>query len=134
MFYDFAVPLPANTAKTSPVEVEAKLTHGVVHRLEIEFPAGCAGLAHLAIDRGLHQVWPTNPPGSFASDNHVIAFDEAHEFTTEPYTLSLRGWNLDDTYPHTLVVRIGIRSLPPPVPRKEELTMRQKLARIIPRG
>lgn len=118
MYYDFSFTIPANTPQASPHIEDIKLTRGVIHRVEIGFPRGCAGLAHLQIKRSVHQVWPTNPQGSFKTDGYTIAFNEFHKFFSEPYTLTLVGWNLDDTYPHTLEVRIGI--LPEKVLMPEE--------------
>lgn len=108
MFYNFPLTLTLGTAEASLEEEEAKLTHGVIHRLEIEFPAGCSGLAHLRILHLDHQLWPTNPGGNFASDNHVIIIDDYYQLYDGPYTLKLQGWNEDETYDHTVTVRIGI--------------------------
>ncbi len=108
MFYDFSFTIPINTTKDSPFRQNIKLTHGIIHRVEIGFPSGCAGLAHLRFKDGLHQLWPTNPDGDFNTDNYTIAFNEYHEFFRAPYILTLVGWNLDDTYPHTLEIRLGI--------------------------
>lgn len=111
MFYDFAITIPANTAKSSPVEQELNLTYGIVHRIEVHFPAYCAGLAHLIVKRFEQQLWPTNPDGSFASDNYTIAFSEHYSLETSPYTLKVEAWNEDDTWPHTITLRIGILPL-----------------------
>lgn len=108
MYYDFGFTIPANTAETSPAKQHIQLTHGIIHRVEIGFPAGCAGLVNLQIKDGLHQVWPTNPEGSFNTDAYTIAFNEYYEFFRKPYTLTLVGWNLDDTYQHTLEIRLGV--------------------------
>ena len=108
MFYDVSFTISANTAKASPEEQAVKLTYGTIHRLEIGFPRGCAGLTHLQIRQAHHQLWPTNPQGAFNTDGYTIAFNEDQDFFTEPYILTLVGWNLDDTYDHTLEVRIGI--------------------------
>lgn len=108
MFYDFALTIPANTLESAALEDVVKVTHGVLHRVEIAFPAGCAGLAHLVILHREFQIYPTNPGGSFASDNYTIPIDDYYELFDVPYSLKLRGWNLDDTYPHTLTVRLGI--------------------------
>lgn len=118
MYYDFSFTIPANTAQALPHTEDVKLTHGVVHRVEIGFPKGCAGLAHLQIRRGLHQVWPTNPAGSFNTDGYTIPINEYYKLFAEPYILTLVGWNLDDTFPHTLEVRFGI--LPEKVLMPEE--------------
>ena len=115
MYYDYSFTIPANTTKSSPEELAVKLTHGIIHRVELGFPRGCAGLAHLQIRRGLHQVWPTNPQGSFNTDGYTIVFNEHYELFTEPYRLTLVGWNLDDTYNHTLEVRFGVLSIAGPI-------------------
>lgn len=108
MYYDFSFTISANTTKASPHTEKVKLTYGIIHRLEIGFPRGCAGLVHFVILEALHQRWPTNPQGSFNTDGYTIAFNEHLKFTRKPYILTLSGWNLDDTYDHTLEVRIGI--------------------------
>ena len=108
MYYDFSFTIPANTAKASPEELEVKLTHGIVHRVEVGFPPGCAGLVSCVIKEGLHQHWPTNPDGAFNFDDYTISFNEFLEFTRKPYTLTLQGWSEDDTYDHTIEVRIGV--------------------------
>lgn len=134
MFYTISLPLPANTLKTAPVEVEARLTYGIIHQVEIEFPAGCAGLAHVAIDRFEHQVWPTNPDGSFASDDWVVTFDDRFELLDRPYIITLRGWNEDDTYDHTPIVRLGIL-LPENFPEyRKEAGILVKIAQLLGLG
>jgi len=118
MYYDFSFTIPANTLKKSPTELEVKLTSGVIHRVEIGFPSGCAGLVNLAIRKGLHQVWPTNPDGAFNTNDYTITINEFYPLTTAPYKLTLQGWSLDDTYPHTIEVRFAL--LPPEVLYPEE--------------
>ena len=108
MYYDFSFTIPANTPRKTPEELDCKLTNGIIHRVEVAFPAGCAGLVFLAIRKGLHQVWPTNPDGAFNTDGYTIAFNEYYQLFSAPYKLTLEGWSLDDTYDHTLEVRIGI--------------------------
>lgn len=113
MFYAFSVPIPANTPSTAPVDVEAVLTYGVIDHVEVHIPAGCAGLTHLKILQGLHQVWPTNEDENFTGDSINLVWGDAYELFEPPYTLTLRAWNLDEIYPHTLIVRFGLY-----VPRK----------------
>ena len=129
MFYDFDIPIPANTAEDDPYQKELHLTKGVIHRVEIEFPAGCAGLAHLKILKFNAPLWPTNPEGSFHSDNHVIAFNEAYELSTWPYTLTVKAWNEDDTYQHTLKLRLGILPAELIIPEKGLRSILSRLAR-----
>jgi len=108
MFYDFAITVPPNTPREKPIKQEMKLTKGVIHRIEVQFPIGCAGLVHVRLYHNEAVFLPTNPEGSFASDGYVIPIDEHFELKTEPYTLIARLWNEDDTYEHTITLRIGI--------------------------
>lgn len=115
MIYRFAISTPANTTKLNKQKTRMKVTRGVIHQLDIVFPPGPNGLLHLQINAGQNQVWPTNPEEEFASDNDIISFREHNELMLEPYRLEAYTWNLDDTYAHTVIVRIGI------LPRKNIL-------------
>ena len=108
MFYDFAITIAADTAESDAVTQNLKLTKGVLHRFEVQFPAGCAGLAHIRFEQGAAHLFPTDPEGNFATDDFTIAFDDKVELVTAPFTIQAIAWNLDDTYPHTITVRIGI--------------------------
>lgn len=108
MLYVLPLTIPAGTAEGAPTEQDLKLTDGVITRVEVEFPAGCAGLAHSYARQGVHQVFPTNPDGNLASDNHVIAWNDYEDLHTDPRILTICGWNLDDTYDHTITWRIEL--------------------------
>ena len=108
MFYDFSFTIPANTPKYPLYTIEAKLSHGIIHRVEVTFPRGCAGLAHLRIKKGLFQVWPLNPTGDFSANRYTIAFNDFYKLYSAPYLLTLHGWNLDDTFQHELQIRFGV--------------------------
>ena len=109
MFYSFPLTVPANTLESAPTTLACKLTSGTIERVDVQFPPGCAGLVHVALTHALHQLWPSNPDGSFAADGYVISFNEDLPFKTAPYVLTLTGWSDDDTYGHTVTVRIGVR-------------------------
>jgi hypothetical protein len=108
MYYVFSLTIPANTTQQDPERQVCQLTHGVIKKVAVAFPPGPKGLAHLVIRHWEHQAWPTNPEASFAWDNYTIEFDEEFELDTAPYTLTLEGWNEDDTHEHTITVRVGV--------------------------
>lgn len=84
-----------------------KLATGIIRHVEVYFPAGCHCLAHCAVYVGEHQVWPTNPGGDLAGENGAIPFEEYFPvYPADDWTW--RTWNLDDTYPHHLRLRILI--------------------------
>lgn len=111
MFYDFAVTIPAGTTKASPHEESINLVSGVIHQLEIEFPAGCRGTASLVIFHGAHQVWPTNIDEAFNTEDFTIVVREAEKLPAGPNLFRLVGWSPEAQYDHTITVRFGI--LPP---------------------
>lgn len=108
MIYRFGISTPANTGASAKKRTNLKITAGVIHQLDLIFPPGPQGLLHVQINRGLNQVWPSNPEGSFAADNNMISFRERYEIMTEPYELEAYTWNEDDTYAHGVIIRIGI--------------------------
>lgn len=118
MFYDFSFTVPKNTAKKKPEELDVKLTSGIIHRVEIGFRAGPRNMVYIAIRKGLHQLWPTNPQGSFNSDNFTIVINEFYPLVGKPYILTLQGWSPGTYYDHIVEVRIGI--LPQEVIAPEE--------------
>ena len=108
MFFDFEITIPAGTTAASPKTVEMKLTHGVIHAVRIDFPPGPRGEVYLAIFEGSVQRFPFNRGGYFRADNTLINFDEFLELTSEPYTLTAKGWSPSADYEHTLHIQIGL--------------------------
>jgi len=111
MFYEFQLLTPANTPETTPIETRVKLQGGVITKAFIQFPAGCAGLAKFKCKIGNYNLWPRNETGYIAADNYVVPIDEYYELKTGINTLRFLTWNEDDTYDHTISVKIIV--LPP---------------------
>lgn len=114
MFYRYSLTVPASTPATAPATKTMYLAHGIIHQVEVSFPPGCAALVHAAIFRFEHQAWPTNPDSEFAWDDYTVRItQEDFGLIHRPYTLSLRAWSEDATFPHTIVCRIGIKTPEP---------------------
>jgi hypothetical protein len=58
---------------------------------------------------GLHQMYPTNPEGSFASSGETVTWAEDFALDQPPFELVAYAWNDDDTYDHTVTVRVVIQ-------------------------
>lgn len=108
MFYDYTLTVTPDDSQDEPASVELKLTKGVIHRVELDFPIGTRSRVHVQIYRGGHQLFPTNPDGDIASDGHVVAWDEHQELDDEPLTLVAKGWSTADTYSYDIAIRIGL--------------------------
>jgi len=81
---------------------------GLVYKIEIAFPPGPEGTAHIVINDGGFQVWPSSPDVDFASDDYTISFDDTYLKTTDPLEFQVYGYNTDEINPHTIQVRIGM--------------------------
>ena len=108
MFYDFSFTIPANTPITAQVTRTCLVSPGCVDRVMVIFPTGCAALVHVRILRATHQLWPSNLDGAFASESEFLDFVENYPLDDPPFEFILSGWNEDDTYSHTIIVRFNI--------------------------
>ena len=109
--------VPANTPNTSPISQAIELTKGFVAKVSIRFPSGPAGLLGIAIFDGATQLWPGITATWFTGDNETIEFETEYVVPfvntgAEKYKLTAKGFNDDDTYPHTALVRIWVVKFP----------------------
>lgn len=111
MIYVFPITTPANTPAIARQKTILDLARGRVTRGMLEFPSGHVGLTHIAINDGLHQLWPTNADGDFSASNETISFAEDYSLLSGSYQLQAYTWNEDDTYDHKITVRIELEAL-----------------------
>jgi len=110
VIYNANITTLANRAKTNLKRTVLNVTRGLVYRVEFSFPSGSAGLMGVAVFDGLFQLWPSTVGEFFASDGETIAFDDMYLKEAAPYQLDIYTYNEDDTYPHSVSVRIGLVS------------------------
>lgn len=108
MIYNFTIIAEKGGSASSPEIFDMVMTHGIIHKIDVLFPPGSLGLTGVSIHNALHQVWPTNTDEYFTSDAEVISFREHHPLSEAPYSLQAYHYNTDDTYDHTIIIRIGI--------------------------
>jgi len=106
MHYQYAVKIPADTGKSDGFRRPLRLVPGQIEKVDISFPAGCVGLVGVRILRGHLQLWPLSPDQWIVSDNFTVTFPGTYELDERPFELTFEGYNLDETYDHT--IRIGI--------------------------
>ena len=108
MIYTHELTIPKNTTKDKPIHEAMLVSYGFLYKIEIQFPSGCAGLAGIKIFDGGHQLYPSTLGLWFLSDNYTISFDDSILKLTSPFQFDLFGYNLDETYDHTIYVRAGM--------------------------
>lgn len=108
MIYVQPLLIPANTAKIAPVNLPMQLGPGKITKVDVQVPSGVNALAHLQINYGLHQLWPSSDGSDFATGNETISWNEDVDFLQPPFALQLVGWNTDTIYDHTITVRVVV--------------------------
>jgi len=108
MIYSKNIEIPTNTEQDDPSTLLLNLCYGIIRQIDIGFPAGCHGLVGIKLKRGLHSLFPVGEQNWFTGDDVNISFDEQYMLLYEPFHLSIEAYNLDDTYNHTIVFRIGV--------------------------
>jgi hypothetical protein len=116
-FFHFLT-IPKNTAIASYVSYTLPLPISQSERIWLEFPKGCAGLVGIQLVRGTVQIFPLPTGTWFKTETPPISFKLSHLFDTEPYEITIRGYNLDDTYEHTPWIALELHGLTKDVPPK----------------
>uniref|UniRef100_A0A6M3IDQ3 Uncharacterized protein n=1 Tax=viral metagenome TaxID=1070528 RepID=A0A6M3IDQ3_9ZZZZ len=117
MLFQASITIPKNTAFGSPTIATLKIAHGIITKIMVRPRPGHAGLAHLIILHHEHQIAPSTENMDLHGDAPPIDWEEYYESYQPPYELKLKGWNDDDTYPHTFDVYVAI------LPRKAVLAL-----------
>lgn len=98
----------------APLKTTCKLTKGLLSGGFIYFPSGPAGVLHLAIYRGAHQIIPANPSEDYALDDCVIPLFPNIEIDQPPFDIDILTWNLSTTYAHALTIALFLDDLAEP--------------------
>jgi len=108
MLFKASITIPANTASTDPTVEMLKIAHGIISKFMVRPRPGHAALAHLVILHHEHQIAPSTEGMDLSGDTFPIDWEEYYESYQPPYELKLKGWNDDDTYPHTFDVFVAV--------------------------
>lgn len=110
MIYSANITTPKDTLLVSPKRTPLKVTRGLVYKVEVDFPPGSAGLMGVAIFDGGFQVWPSTVGQWFTGDAIEVDFEDIYLKESAPFQFTIYTYNLDDTYEHLTIVRIGLVS------------------------
>lgn len=106
--FEYTRTITHGTTEGTAQDWKLKLAAGILHYVEIKFPAGCVGLVHVRLLHGVHPVIPMNAEDDINGDDEVIPFKEFYPLGANDNVITLQAWNEDDTYDHTISVRIGV--------------------------
>lgn len=108
--YSYSKTFTHGKDKRSQQQLTMPCTYGVLTDVIIHFPAGCFALTNVTINDGLHQVFPTNPSGTYALDDFTIAIEDKYNMEQGKSKLILKGWNEDEEFDHT--IKVAFRIIP----------------------
>ena len=117
MLFQASITIPKNTLRTAPTVAMMGIARGIITKIMVRPRPGHAALAHLVILHHEHQIAPSTENMDLHGDAPPIDWEEYYESYQPPYELKLKGWNEDDTYPHTFDVMVAI------LPRKAILAL-----------
>lgn len=108
MVYEFDIKVLTTNTIDNPKVVDLKLTAGIIHRYEVYFPPGCNNLVRVGINRGLHQIWPTNPEGRHKGDGATLSYREHYDLVHGPHLITIRAYSIGCRYDHIITVRFAM--------------------------
>ena len=108
MLYAHTLVIPANTLPGNPLDGEMGITGGTIERLAVYFPWGCAGLAGCQVLYGSWQILPQTRGQWLTGNDNWLGFEEYMSIKGDPLFLTFRGYNLDDTYEHSLTLHATV--------------------------
>ena len=108
MLFQASITMPKNTTEARAITVIMPIALGIITKIMVRPRPGHAALAHLVILHHEHQIAPSTRNMDFHGDTPPIDWEEYYESYQPPFELKLKGWNDDDTYPHTFDVFVAV--------------------------
>ena len=127
MLYSTSLTIPANTAENSKAETTLKVSAGTIVKIGILIPPGHAGLAHLQIFDGGHQILPSTEGQNIKGDDIYLPSKEEYELKPGGTILTLKGWNTDTIFQHEFIVYIWIERPQEQAKQEEQTTILTKI-------
>ena len=131
MFYTASLAIPANTAKTAPVEARVKLSAGYITHVTVVLRDEAEFLAHVQIHGSGGQIYPTNLDGDISTSVGRNEIVDQYQLTPGNTELVIRGWNTDDSYQHTAYVQFTVLPAALVEAGQASLGILQRLQRLI---
>jgi len=100
--YFFKLTIPANTPEDQPAVTTVEVEGEVLDELAYLIPRGWSALAHFSLFYGIKQIYPKEPGTWVTGDRLYRQVPIKWRLPESPCKLTLKGYNEDDTYPHTI--------------------------------
>lgn len=131
MLFTDTFTVPAATTKASPISRELIVTFGILHLAEVVFLDGSENEVLVTIGQGEHQLVPTNADKAIVGNAEAVAARLFQPVEAPPYTLTIKAWSPSATFDHEVTVRAHILPREVLLPQIPELSILQRLGKLI---
>jgi len=100
--YFVKLAIPADTAEDAPVEKTVEVEGFRLEEVAYLIPPGWSALAHFAVFYGIRQIYPAEAGTWVTGDGLYRRVPLRWLLPESPCKLTLKGWNEDNTYSHTV--------------------------------
>lgn len=111
MIYSATITTTHGATELTATETKLIINKGLIWMIEVEYPWGCCGFVHVQIFDCNYQLFPATPGEYLKGDGILAKYDDLYFKGSAPYELIIKTWNEDETYDHTIQVRIGLATL-----------------------
>ena len=108
MLYTKEITFTKNGSVTSQITSKIKAARGVIHKVDIVFPSGCAGLVKVAIFLGSASITPSTAGMTISGNDEIVQIPEFIQLRKDFNIITIKGFNTDDTFDHTILFRIYV--------------------------
>ncbi len=98
------ITLTKGRTEATSTDTEFYVNKGVIARIWVHFPPGCAGLVKLRIYYQGHPFLPVENDAHIRGDAYTYEFPVMFEILQQPMRITIRAWNEDAVYEHTIDV------------------------------
>jgi hypothetical protein len=108
MLFQADITITAGKTKASPQVEILPIAYGIISKIMVRPRAGHQNLAHCVILHHEHQIAPSTEGMDIHGEFFPIDWEEYYESYQPPYELKIKGWNDDDTLPHTFTIYVVV--------------------------
>lgn len=108
MQFTYPIEIEPETAASDPMRVQTELCFGILKKVSVYFPWGCAGLVGIRILHYEHILYPTNLDEWLVGNEIFIEFESEYLILGGWGEFKIEGYNEDDFYTHTPIVGFNV--------------------------
>lgn len=108
MLHSKHITLSVGGTEATATKTSFMANQGVVFRIWVTFPPGCASLVKMRIYHEGHPFLPVEKDAYIVGDGYVFEYPVMYEIKGQPERITIESWNEDDTYDHTIDVQVLI--------------------------